>query len=82
MAVQDKELISRIGADKIRSELEKLINQIDAKTNDPDNFLSISELEKMWSELAAGTSKIYSDSISEAISNIDEKELIKAKKQS
>jgi len=49
-------------------------------TSNPDNFLSISEIEGLWSKLRGNTSHIYSDMLSELLSNIDETEVIRKKK--
>ena len=48
-------------------------------TSNPDNFLSISEIEGLWSKLRGNTSHIYSDMLSELLSNIDETEVIRKK---
>lgn len=51
------------------------------RTKNPENFLTMSEIEKMWGELRHHTSEIYSDMVMDAISDIDEGELIRKKKQ-
>lgn len=81
MAIKHKDDLKRLGSDKLGDQMRDLIDQVDSRTNDPDNFLSISELEHMWSNTASNTTKIFSDTLSEAISNIDEKEIIKSKKE-
>jgi hypothetical protein len=67
-------------------QIDQLISQFQAKirsrTTDPDNFLSISELEEYWSNLRNSTDKIYSDSVSDIIGNMNEKALIRQKKKS
>ena len=50
-------------------------------TKDPEKFLTISEIERLWSELRDDTSLLYSDMLSELLSNADESELIRKKKQ-
>lgn len=80
MSIDHKEIITHIGKSKLGSELETLIEAIDERTNDPDQFLSITELERMWSRSMSNTSQIYSNALSDAISSIDESELIKRKK--
>ena len=82
MAVINKDDITQKGSERLRRELQHLIDQLDARTNDPNNFITITELEELWSTAASNTSYIYSNTLSEAISNIDEKELIKSKKES
>ena len=49
-------------------------------TSDPDNFLTISEIERLWSELRGDTSLLYSDMLSTLLSSVDETELIRKKK--
>jgi hypothetical protein len=39
------------------------------------------EIERMWSELRGNTDYIYSDMLSELMSNVDESELIRKKKE-
>jgi hypothetical protein len=51
-----------------------------AGTSNPDDFLSISDIERLWSELRGSTSLLYSDMLSELLSSIDESELIRKKK--
>lgn len=52
------------------------------RTKDPKNFLTLTDIEKMWSELNNSTELIYSDIIKDMIKEIDEKSLIKEKKTS
>ena len=54
--------------------------RIVAGTSDPNNFLTITEIERLWSELKSDTDLLYTDLLSELISNIDESELIRKKK--
>ena len=49
-------------------------------TSNPDNFLTISDIEGLWSKLRGDTSHIYLDMLSELLSNIDETEVIRKKK--
>jgi len=56
---------------------EKIING----TKDPENFLTISEIEHLWSELKGNTSILYSNMLEETLSQIDETELVNKKKQ-
>jgi len=69
---------------KYGNELLQIIDlfreRIIAGTSDPDNFLTISDIERLWSELRGNTSLIYSDMLSELLCGIDETELIRKKK--
>ncbi|MDR1147346.1 MAG: hypothetical protein LBK66_01810 [Spirochaetaceae bacterium] len=72
-------------ADKIY--IEKLAHLVDefqekirAGTKDADNFLTMSEIEHLWSELKGNTGIIYSDMLQELLSAADESDLIRKKK--
>ena len=52
-----------------------------AKTSDNENFLTINELESLWSELRNCTDVLYSDMINQLINSIDEREMISKKKE-
>ena len=66
-------------------EIERLIRdfkeRFEAGTCDAENFLTMHEIEGMWSELRGNTDYIYSDMLSEMMSNVDEKDLIRKKKE-
>jgi hypothetical protein len=67
-------------------ELERLLTnfkeKFEAGTCDAENFLTMHEIERMWSELRGDTDYIYSDMLGELMSNVDESELIRKKKES
>jgi molecular chaperone GrpE (heat shock protein) len=67
-------------------DLERLLKdfkeKFEAGTSDVENFLTMHEIERMWSELRGNTDYIYSDMLSELMSNVDERELIRKKKGS
>jgi len=50
------------------------------KTNDTEKFLTINELENLWSELKNSTEVLYSDMIRQLISSLDESEILRKKK--
>ena len=65
---------------------EKLIRLVDEfrekikkGTRDPENFLTISEIEHLWSELKGNTSVLYSNMLEETLAEIDESELVDKK---
>ncbi len=76
-------------ADTIQVELqEKLdalarefIETINARTEDVSNFLTISELEDLLSKTLENTKHEYLDKVRECLSNIDETQVIKLKKE-
>jgi len=71
-------------SDVQKAELERLIDDFREKfkerTADPNDFITIHEIERMWGELLGNTQNIYSDMIRELINTQDEKELIRQKK--
>jgi hypothetical protein len=64
--------------------IERLIREFKEKfaagTSDADNFMSISQIELLWSELQNKTNNIYSDMIRKMMSEVNESELIHKKK--
>ena len=66
------------------AEIERLIREFKEKfatgTASVDDFLTISELELMWGELQNRTNNIYSGMIRKLMSEIDESDLIRKKK--
>lgn len=66
------------------AEIERLICEFKEKfaagTESTDDFLTISQIEMMWSELQNRTNNIYSDMIRKLMSDVDESDLIRKKK--
>jgi hypothetical protein len=64
--------------------IEQLIQEFKEKfiagTSDADNFMNISQIELLWSELQSGTNNIYSDMMRRMMSEVDESDLIRKKK--
>ncbi len=48
--------------------------------SDPNAFLTLSEIEREWSNLSDSTEVIYSDIIKDLASSVDEKAIVKQKK--
>lgn len=65
---------------EINHKIDEFLQKLKDGTQDPDSFMTLSEIEKEWSELNLNTTKLYSKMLSSYISSIDEKELIKSKK--
>jgi len=65
-------------------EIERLVNEFQEKfqagTSQTESFITMTEIERMWSELRNKTDNIYSDMICEMLSSVDEGELIREKK--
>ena len=66
-------------------EIERLVNEFQEKfqagTSQAESFITMTEIERMWSELRSKTDNIYSDMLCEMLSSVDEGELIREKKQ-
>ena len=51
-------------------------------TSNPSDFLNITQIEKMWSDLSKSTQLMYSDMVRDILASADEKAIIKEKKTS
>ena len=60
--------------------MDEFRQKITSGTKDPDNFLTISDIERLWSELRGDTSLLYSDMLASLLAEIDETEVIRKKK--
>ena len=66
------------------AEIERLIREFREKftagTESADDFLTITQIEMMWGELQNRTNNIYSDMLRKLMSEVDESDLIRKKK--
>jgi len=64
--------------------IERLIQDFKEKfiagTSDAENFMTISQIEFLWGELQNSTNNIYSNMIRKMMSEVDESDLIRKKK--
>jgi hypothetical protein len=74
------EQIKRNYNDELLKLLDDFRQKIIEGTANADDFLSITEIENMWSKLRGDTSLLYSDALAEILSSVDESELIRKKK--
>jgi len=51
------------------------------KTSNSERFMTINELENIWTELRNNTDVLYSDMVRQLMSTIDEREMIRKKKE-
>ncbi len=58
-----KEKNTREYSEELLKIVEVFRERIRAGTSDPEHFLTISEIERLWSELRGDTSLLYSDKI-------------------
>jgi len=74
-----------IGNEARMSEIERLLKEFQEKflerTSQAENFITMTEIERMWSDLRSKTDNIYSDMLRELLSSVDEGELIRKKKE-
>ena len=79
----DNKTIDRIASDaklEISHQIDKFIADLQNGTSNPDDFITITQLEEKLSLLRSNTTKTYSDILSAYLNSMDESELIKRKK--
>ncbi len=79
----DSKTIDKIASDaklEISHQIDKFVADLQNGTSDPENFITITQLEEKLSLLRSNTTKTYSDILSAYLSSMDESELIKRKK--
>jgi hypothetical protein len=68
------------------AEIERLLTEFkekfEAGTSDVEDFITMSEIERLWGELQSNTNNIYSDTVRELMSSVDESLMIRKKKES
>ena len=79
MFVEEKD--SREYSEELLRIVDEFRQRIIEGTSDPEHFLTISEIERLWSELRGDTSLLYSDMLSDLLSSADETALIRKKKR-
>jgi len=66
------------------AEIERLVNEfreiLVKGFTDDQSTMGINEIEKLWSRLRTGTDEVYADMLSDYMSTVDERELIRQKK--
>jgi hypothetical protein len=77
---EQEEKVDKIYVEKLSHLVDEFREKIREGTSDADNFLTMSEIERLWSELKGNTSIIYSDMLQELLSSADESDLIRKKK--
>lgn len=65
---------------EISDEIDDFIHRLDKASENPDDFITMTQLEEEWKNLSLKTHKIYSDLVSQSISALDTKELNASKK--
>lgn len=66
-------------------ELTRIVKEFEEKiqngTEDPERFLTLTEIEELWGKLIGETNILYSDMLQNLIQNTDEKEIVRSKKE-
>ena len=66
-------------------ELSRIVKEFEEKiqngTEDPNRFLTLTEIEELWGRLIGDTNVLYSDMVQSFIQNIDERGLVRQKKR-
>lgn len=79
--MEDKKLDEEIIIAEIRRYLDEFNANFDARTSDPNNFATFSELEGMLGKMINETQDLYLKKFQAKLSEINEKELIRKKKE-
>lgn len=64
----------------IRDHIDEFIEQFQRKATNDKDFITMDDIEDLFSELDSKTRKTYLDMLSDSLSNVDERPLIKSKK--
>lgn len=79
----DSKTIDKIVSDakiEISHQIDQFVADLQNGTSDPDDFITITQLEEKLSLLRSNTTKTYSDILSAYLDSMDETDLIKRKK--
>ncbi len=68
--------------EEVSKHIRATATKLNEGTKDPEHFLSISEIEDLWSRLRQNTTKTYSDMMAAHLSDLNEQEVILSKKES
>lgn len=66
---------------EISHQIDQFIADLQKGTSDPDDFITITQLEEKLALLRANTTKTYSDILSAYLGSLDESDLIQRKKE-
>lgn len=66
---------------QIEKRIDEFKAMLDSGTSDPDHFITLAAIEKEWAALKDATNKTYSDMLSAYLSDLDERAIIKSKKE-
>ena len=67
--------------ERIQLEIQRFQAKVAQNTRDPDQFMTLMEMEGAMSELRHSTQKIYSDMLSDTLQSIDGRPVVDKKKR-
>ena len=76
-----EETIRQRHIERIQLEIQRFQAKVAENTQDPDQFMTLMEMESAMSELRHSTQEIYSDMLSDTLQSIDEKPVVDKKKE-
>jgi hypothetical protein len=79
MAMEEK--VVQVYKDELLHIVDEFHQRIIEGTADPDRFLTIFDIERLWTGLRGDTSHLYSEMLTDILGGIDESELIRKKKR-
>jgi len=71
----------KIYINKLIHLIEEFTERLKEGTQDPEHFLTISEIERLWGEVKGKTNDLYSKIVENTLSQINETVLVNKKKQ-
>lgn len=66
---------------KLSQMIDSYIEELDRETSSPNGFPTIDQIEKTWGNLNSETSRLYAEITGKAISQINERKLVRSKKE-
>ena len=79
--INDEQRIQVELEEKLKGISREFIDSIASGTDDPNNFISINEIESELDKALKNTKIEYLKSLKECLSNLDESQIIKLKKE-
>jgi|GEM_PF-1169958 len=76
-----EETIRQRHIERIQLEIQRFQAKVAENTQDPDQFMTLMDMERAMSELRYSTQKIYSDMLSDTLQSINEKPVVDKKKE-
>ena len=75
------EEIEHAAIEKITKKVNEFGNKIKNGTSNADNFITMNDIENNWQQLKNETEKTYAEMVKQMIDAIDEREIVRKKKE-